>query len=202
MHTIEPGGQPAAPAEPLPWAYAQQMATPVVEPRASRADLARCAVVTLALFAVLGCLAGWLWSVWADPPQFVVTRNGAVMGAIEAGRSFGPDVVFSAITVVAGLTLGSLLGWRYGRVGWLLPVLAAVAAGIAAIIAWRLGIALGPPDPATALQDASTGDLMPERLDVHARGLLLLWPVAALVGVIASISAHSGQMASRSGHSL
>jgi len=193
VHTAEPGGQPPAAAEPLPWDYAQQVVARVQEPSASRDEMVRASVVALSLFAVLGCLAGWLWSVWADPALFVVTRDNAVMGEVEAGRQFGADVVYSAIAVVAGLVAGSVMGWRYPRVGWLLPVVVTVASGAAALLAWKLGMALGPPDPRATLSEAAVGATVPERLDVHARGLLLLWPIAALVGLISSVaSSHPG----------
>ena len=189
MHTVEPGGQQPAAAEPARLVYAPQAVTPADEPTVGWAEILRVGIVTLTLFAVLGCLAAWLWSTWADPARFVVTRHNAVMGELEAGRQFGTDVVYSAIAVVGGLVAGSVLGWRYGRVGWVLPVVAAIAAGLAALIAWQLGIALGPPEPIAVAPDAVPGDLVPERLDVHARGLLLLWPAAALVGFIASVAA-------------
>jgi hypothetical protein len=189
MHTAEPGEQRAPAAEPVPWFHPRPVAAHVAEPPPSRRDVARAAILTLILFTVLGCLAAWLWSMWADPAHYQVTRDNAVMGELEAGRQFGTDVVYSAIAVVAGLVAGSVLGWRYGRVGWVLPVVTALAAVGAAVIAWRLGIALGPPEPLTAVGAAETGELVPERLDVHARGLLLLWPTAALVGLIASVAA-------------
>ena len=189
MHTVEPGGQPPVAAEPLPWAYAQQVAARAEEPSASRAEMVRLGVATLAIFAILGCLAGLLWAAWADPALYLVTNDNAVMGELEAGRQFGTDVVYSAIAVVAGLLAGSVLGWRYARAGWLLPVVVAIASIGAAVLAWRLGMALGPPDPRTALPEAAVGAFVPERLDVHARGLLLLWPIAALTGLISSVAA-------------
>jgi len=165
------------------------VAARVDEPGVSRAERVRVSAVTLAVFAVLGCLAGWLWSAWTDPALFLVTEGNAVMGELEAGRQFGADVVYSAIAVVAGLLAGSVLGWRYSRVGWLLPIVVALAAAGAALVAWQLGVALGPPDPGTALREAAVGAFVPERLDVHARGLLLLWPIAALTGLISSVAA-------------
>lgn len=189
MHTAEPSGQGPAATEPLPWAYAQQVGARVDEPGLDRTELVRSGLVAGAVFVLLGCLAAWLWSVWADPAGFVVTRDNAVMDELQAGRQFGTDVVYSALAVVGGLAAGSLLGWRYARAGWVLVVVTALAAGAAAVIAWRLGIVLGPPEPQSVLGDTRPGDVVPERLDVHARGLLLLWPIAALAGLIASVSA-------------
>ena len=192
MHTAEPGGPRPAAADPVPWAYPAYpppMAAPAHEAPPGWGEVARAGLVTVMIFAVLGCLAAWLWSAWADPARYLVTNNNAVMGELEAGRQFGPDVAYSVIAVVAGLVAGSILGWRYGRVGWVLPVVTALAAAGAGVIAWQLGIALGPPDPRTLLGGAAAGDLVPERLDVHARGVLLLWPAAALVGLIASVAA-------------
>lgn len=189
MHTAEPRGPGQTATDSPPWAYAQPAAAPVGELRTGRAELLRSGIVTCAAFVVLGCVGGWLWSMWADPARFVVIKDNAVMGELEAGRQFGADVVYSAVAVVGGLAAGSALGWRYARLGWVLAVFTAVAAGVAALIAWRLGIVLGPPPPQTVLGDARVGDRVPEQLAVHAHGLLLLWPIAALVGYIGSVAA-------------
>jgi len=161
----------------------------VPEPLTARAEAVRASQVTLVVFIALGCLAGWLWAQWADPANFVVTADNAVMGELEAGREFGVDVVYAVIAAVAGLLAGSLLGLRYGSSGWVLPVAVTAAALLAAVIAWRLGVGLGPPEPLSALEGAQRDDLVPERLDVHAKGLLLLWPMTALIGVLASVAA-------------
>lgn len=197
MHTTEPRGQSPAATEPLPWAYGQQAVASVDEPRVSRSEVLRSIAVTSAMFVALGCLAAWLWSIWAEPAHFVVTRDNAVMDELEAGRQFGTDVVYGAIAVVGGLAAGSVLGWRHVRAGWVLAVVTAVAAGVAALIAWRLGIVLGPPAPQSVLGDARVGDVVPERLDVHARGLLLLWPIASLAGLIASVAAFDSKIVPR-----
>ncbi len=189
MHIVEPPGRAAA-AEPLPWSYAQQAVRPVPEPRVTAAQVARASLIALAVFAALGLLAGWVWARWAEPAGYVVTSHGAVMGELQAGQRFGVDADYSALAGAGGLLAGSLLGWRQGRLGWVQPVVVALAAGLAAVIAWRLGVTLGPPPPAQALKGAQLGDLVPEELDVHAKGLLLLWPIAALVGSLASAAAH------------
>lgn len=158
------------------------------EPLTTRPGAVRASLVTLVAFVLLGCLAGWLWAKWADPAQFVVVADNAAMSELEAGQEFGVDVIYSAIAAATGLLAGGLLGWRYSSAGWLIPVTVTISATVAAVIAWRLGVALGPPQPLSALEGARAGDLVPEQLDVHAKGLLLLWPIAALLGVVASVA--------------
>jgi len=188
VHTAEPAEPRPAAADATPWSAEHHVARPADEPRAGSADVIRAVAVTFSLYLALGCAAGWLWSLTAEPALYLVTGNNAVMDEVQAGREFGPDVVYSLIAVIAGVASGTLLGRMYAGLGWVLPVATALAAGMSALVAWRLGVALGPPDPLGLLRDAQAGDTLPARLDVHARGLLLLWPIAALIGLIASIA--------------
>ena len=151
------------------------------------AAAARAGGVTAAVFLMLGCIAGFLWAALAEPASFMVAGGEAAMGELEAGQEFGVDVVFASIACVCGLAAGSFLGWRYHRIGWPQVLSTVAAATVAGLLAWKLGVWLGPADPASLLPSTPAGGLLPQRLDVHAPGLLLVWPVSALVGLIASV---------------
>lgn len=187
MHDIDPAGGQSSSSRPLSWQQARQAAWSADLNGPPTALVVRAVLITGALFLVAGVVGGWLWSEFADPPAFEVVRATAIMGEEEAGRQFGVDVTFALIGLALAFPLGLLTGWRWHRVGWPQAVACAVAAGIGAVIAWRLGIILGPEDPASLLSGASVGDLLPEQLDVHARGLLLAWPVGALAGFVAAV---------------
>jgi hypothetical protein len=187
VHDIEPAGGQSSSARPLSWQQAQRAAWSADLDGPPTALVVRAVLITGGLFVLAGVLGGWLWSEFADPPAFEVIRSTATMGEEEAGRQFGVDVTFALVGVVLAVPLGLLTGWRWHRVGWPQAVACTVGAGIATVIAWRLGIVLGPEDPAKLLAAASVGDLLPERLDVHARGLLLAWPVGALAGFVAAV---------------
>jgi hypothetical protein len=187
VHDIDPAGGRSSSSRPLSWQQARQAAWSADLEGPPTALVVRAVLITGALFLVAGLVGGWLWSEFADPPAFEVVRSTAIMGEEEAGRQFGVDVTFALIGLAVAFPLGLLTGWRWHRVGWPQAVACAVAAGIAAVVAWRLGVILGPEDPAGLLDGASVGDLLPEQLDVHARGLLLAWPVGALAGFVAAV---------------
>jgi hypothetical protein len=187
VHDIDPAERRSSAAYPLSWQEAREAAwtADLTGPPASL--VARAVVITGVAFAVAGIVAAWLWAQWADPPTYDVLKNTAIMGEEEAGRQFGVDVTFALLGLALSVPLGFLAGWRWHRVGWPLVVGCAVGAGLAAVIAWRLGVVLGPNDPAQAWHSAQVGDQVPEQLAVHAKGLLLVWPIGALAGLILAV---------------
>lgn len=96
---------------------------------------------------------------------------------------FAVIVVFIAIGAVASLLLGSFMAWALRDAGWVTTPLVVVATLAAAVIAWRLGVLLGPPDP-SSVKDVSVGGHVPARLDVNGFSAFLVWPISGLVGLI------------------
>jgi hypothetical protein len=188
LHDIDPAERrPSSAAYPLSWQEAREAAwtADLAGPPASQ--IARAVAISCVAFVVVGIIAAWLWAQWADPPSYQVLKNSAIMGEEEAGRQFGVDMTFALIGLGFAVPLGFLAGWRWHRVGWPLVVGAAVSAGLAAVIAWQLGAVWGPSDPADVWRTAQPGARVPEQLAMHAKGLLLVWPIGALVGLIAAI---------------
>ena len=64
----------------------------------------------------------------------------------------------------------------------LVPVFAA-AAGAAAVIAWQVGVVLGPSDPRETAHPA-LGDRLPSPLDIDAVAPFIVWPMFALLGLL------------------
>ena len=188
MHDIDPAERPrSSAAYPLSWQEAREAAwsADLAGPPASL--VARAVIVTCVAFVVAGVVAAWLWVQWADPPTYQVLKNSAIMGEEAAGRQFGVDVTFALIGLCLAVPLGFLAGWRWHRVGWPLVVGAAASAGLAAVVAWQLGEVWGPSNPAGEWRSAPVGAQIPEQLTVHAKGLLLVWPVGALAGLILAV---------------
>jgi hypothetical protein len=186
VHDIDPANRSSA-AHPLSWQQARQAAWSADLAGPPTRLVVRAVVVTCVAFAVAGAIAGWLWAELADPPAYEVLRAGAIMGEEQAGREFGVDVTYALIALGFAVPLGLLTGWRWHRVGWPQVLAAAGGAAIASVVAWQLGVRWGPSDPADGLPAAQVGDLLPEQLDVHAKGLLLAWPMGALVGLIIAV---------------
>ena len=188
MHDIEPGGRGSSAANPLTWQQAQRAAwsADLVGPPAE--VVVRAIVVTCLAFLAAGVVGGIVWSAWADPPAYHVFPNGPPrMDEEEAGRQFGVDVVFALVGLGTAVLVGFVTGWRWHRVGWPLVLAVTGAAGVAGIIAWRLGMILGPDDPATVVGSAQVGDDIPEQLELHADGLLAIWPIGGLAGLILAV---------------
>ncbi|HYJ67111.1 MAG TPA: hypothetical protein VEX15_05550 [Nocardioidaceae bacterium] len=187
MHDIDPAERRPSAAYPLSWQEAREAAWTADLAGPPAVQVVRAIVVTCVAFVMAGVIAGWLWVQWADPPTFQVLKTTAVMGEEEAGRQFGVDVTFALVGLGLAVPLGFLAGWRWHRVGWPLVVGAAASAGLAAVIGWRLGIMWGPGDPAGEWRSAQVGDQVPEQLAMHAKGLLLVWPIGALAGLILAV---------------
>lgn len=150
--------------------------------------LFRAVLNALAGFVIAGAVIGFVWSQIAQPSAFTVDSGQAFMGEAEAGRQFGVAVAYTWLGAITALVLGFVLGLRLHRHGWAIALIAAAAASVAAVIAWRVGLALGPPDPKSVIAAASDGERVPRRLEIDSYGILLVWPVLALAGLLSAIA--------------
>lgn len=187
MHDIEPAGRRSSAANPLSWQQAQRAAWSADLAGPPSEVVIRAVVVTCLAYAAVGVLAAWLWSQWADPPAYHVFPDATLMDEEAAARQFGVDLDYALIALGLAAPVGFVTGWRWHRVGWPQVLAVAGGAGLAALIAWKLGIALGPDAPEETAAFARVGDDIPERLDVHADGLMAAWPIGALIGLIAAV---------------
>jgi hypothetical protein len=132
---------------------------------------------------VLGAVGGLAWAWLADPAEWEVTARGVVLTEEAARGQFAVVVMFVSI----GGVLSFLWGWAAGHalreLGWLLVPLFAAASALAALIAWRVGVALGPSDPRDVVRPA-LGDRLPAPLQIDAVAPFLVWPMLALAGLL------------------
>lgn len=153
-------------------------------PRRSRfrGVLTELAVVGL-WFVVAGLVAGLVW--WRITPlaEFTRTSNGLRMGEEQLGVQVSSDGWFAVIAMVGGALSGLLLAaWRR-RDSVVTVLLLPIGAGIATGLMVLLGDLLGPADPrSVSTASLAVGDKVPLQLHVHAHGVLLIWPLAALLG--------------------
>lgn len=144
----------------------------------SRAVLAWCL-----LMLGLGVAGGLLWLWLADPAMWEVTKDGIILTEDAVRGQFSAVVTF--ILVGAALSFG--WSWAAGHAlrdtGWIRVPVFAVAAGVAALIAWQVGAHLGPSDPRD-VADPALGDRLPSELRVDAVAPFLLWPIFALLGLL------------------
>ncbi|MGH3475010.1 MAG: hypothetical protein ACRDOT_08885 [Aeromicrobium sp.] len=149
----------------------------------SRVPGTRRVVLWCAAMLVLGAAGGLLWLWLGEPAEWQVTERGIVLTEDAARGQFAVVVLFVGI----GAGLCFVWGWAAGHAlreaGWMLvPVFAAVA-GTAAVIAWRVGAALGPTHPRD-VADPSLGDRLQAPLEIDAVAPFLVWPMFALLGLL------------------
>jgi len=132
--------------------------------------------------AVLGFVAGLVWSWVAEPATWTVSDGSVVMTEFSSRDEFGVLLWYCAIGLVLSTVAGAI-GAYVLRADWRDVVLLTLGAAIASLVAWQTGVLVGPPDPAsvTGLQD---GDVVAEQLAVTSPVGFLSWPVGALLGVL------------------
>ncbi|GAA2078117.1 hypothetical protein GCM10009801_34790 [Streptomyces albiaxialis] len=184
-HNQDPS-QPAAPpqgaAGPVPPPVAEWTPGPNDEGGASAGREVRDAVLYGLGVAVVGVVFALLW-VWMAPKVPLFTDGKAVyLKDPEGEEAFGSDGSFLLIGVVIGVVTGALVFYsrRIGGVG--LAVGLGLGALAGSFLAWRLGVWLGPEsDMAVAAKEAGKGATFDAPMKLQAKGVLLAWPLAALV---------------------
>ncbi|MGH3457361.1 MAG: hypothetical protein ACRDPN_04005 [Aeromicrobium sp.] len=132
----------------------------------------------------LGVVGGLIWFWLAEPGEWEFTELGLVRSEGEVRAQFAVIVVFVLIGVVLCFGWGSIAGHVLRDIGWRLVPVFAVVAGVAGLIAWRVGVALGPSDPRDAADNLSIGDRLPAQLAIDAVAPFLVWPMFALAGLL------------------
>ncbi|MFI9647490.1 AAA family ATPase [Streptomyces sp. NPDC052040] len=150
-----------------------------------RTELREAAVITVAV-AVAGALLGVLWSWLAPRVPLVgdVVDNAWVvyLKDSEGEQAIGVDGTFTLLAAGFGLisALAVFLLRRRGGV----PLVAALAVGglLGSLLAWRVGVWLGPSGDVLAHAKAvGKGVTFSAPLKLGAKGALLAWSVATLV---------------------
>ncbi|MGC9438560.1 AAA family ATPase [Streptomyces sp. WG5] len=146
----------------------------------------RQAAVTVVAVALSGALLGVLW--WQLAPS--VPLVGGVLGdswAVvpenpEGERVVGVDGVFTLLALAFG-ALSAVVVFLLRRRGGV-PLVVALAVGglLGSLLAWRVGVWLGPTQDVIAhAKDVGQGVTFSAPMELGAKGALLVWSVAALV---------------------
>ncbi|MEU8929565.1 AAA family ATPase [Streptomyces sp. NPDC048409] len=148
-------------------------------------ELLRAAVIVLALVAG-GVLLGLLW-LWLTPHVPLVGDDSdkgwvVYLQDTEGEQAVGVDGTFTLLALAFGAVsaVAAFLWQRRGGV----PLVAALGVGglLGSLLAWRLGVWLGPEHDVIAHAKAvGKGVTFQAPLKLGARGALLAWPLAALL---------------------
>jgi len=142
------------------------------------------ALVVVAVFAGVGAACGWLWfKLWTPPQGGVQDGEWLYLDLTEIGQVFDATGLYAVIGLAGGLALGVLASLLARRSE--LVTLAAVAVGsaLAAFLCYRVGVHLGPPDPAILAASAPEGTLLPGNLSLSGKSPYVVWSLGGLVGL-------------------
>ena len=141
----------------------------------------RSAALVVVGSAIAGIPVGVVW--WLVAPLVpIVKRADGLYRIGESNESaVAADGWMAILGVAAGIVVALVvyLASRPGRVG---PLLALAVGGVlGSVVAWRTGHLLGPGDLVPAARALPVGGRLSAPLDVSAYGVLLTWPMAAVI---------------------
>ncbi|GII76880.1 hypothetical protein Sru01_18620 [Sphaerisporangium rufum] len=151
--------------------------------------------LTVVVLAVAGLGAGLVWSAVAPRTPYVVTRSGPRLADPTTQTLIAADGWFAVITAAAGLACG-VVCYVLARTGRGSPValLPGLTAGglLGGWLALVVGSSFGGPAVQAAAPAAAGVGSTVEVLSITARGVLLSWPLVAVVmfGVLASVEGY------------
>jgi hypothetical protein len=141
-------------------------------------------ILAIAAMLVLGVVGGYVWAQLAHPAEWEVQTGGSIVLTEAAARDqFSVIVVFIVIGAIASLVWAWLTSLLLRDLGWFLTPLVIVSTVAAALIAWRLGIMVGPDGPLAAVHPP-VGEKIPSKLAVDGVAPFLVWPIVGLLGVL------------------
>jgi hypothetical protein len=151
-----------------------------------KTELREAAVTTVAV-ALAGVLLGVLWW-WLAPHvplvgDYVVGKGWEVYLADSEGeQAVGVDGTFTLLGLAFGLVSALVVFLLRRRGGVPLVVALTVGGLLGSLLAWRIGVWLGPTQDVIAhAKDLGKGVTFSAPLKLGAKGALLAWSVSALV---------------------
>ncbi|MGW0820441.1 AAA family ATPase [Streptomyces sp. NPDC002845] len=140
------------------------------------------AVIAAVAVALGGVLLGVSWW-WLAPQVPLVSDGDAVyLQDTEGEQAIGVDGTFALLALAFG-AVSALVVFLVRRRGGV-PLVVALAVGglLGSLLAWRLGVWLGPTDDVAArAREVGEGVTFSAPLKLSAKGALLAWSVAGLV---------------------
>ncbi|MEU8922716.1 hypothetical protein AB0D10_17540 [Kitasatospora sp. NPDC048545] len=189
-----PGTEPdpyAAPQEGAPVA-SDGPGTPLVQRLLPEVRIGAGVVVTC---LVVGLVMAALWAWLAPKVPLVVDGDRILYLDPEGEQRAGADALFAIIGLGAGIltALGAFLVTRRRGGGIAVALGLAVGGLLGSLGAWRIGRWLGPGNDLIAqARRVGNGGHFDAGIDLGAMGALLVWPMAAMV-VLLALSAAFGK---------
>ncbi|MFJ7964218.1 AAA family ATPase [Streptomyces sp. NPDC096324] len=146
-----------------------------------KTEVREAAVITVAV-ALAGALLGVLWSWLAPHVPLVADATAVYLKDTEGEQAIGVDGTFTLLALGFG-ALSALVVFLVRRRGGV-PLVIALALGglLGSLLAWRVGIWLGPTQNVVEHAKAvGKGVTFSAPLKLGAKGALLAWSLSALV---------------------
>jgi hypothetical protein len=140
------------------------------------------AAITTVGVALTGVLLGVLWW-WLAPHVPLVSDGDAVyLRDTEGEQAVGVDGTFVLLALAFGAVSALVVFLARRRGGVALVVALTVGGLLGSLLAWRLGVWLGPTqDVAAHAVDVGEGVTFSAPMELNAKGALLAWPLATLL---------------------
>ncbi|REE99728.1 hypothetical protein [Thermomonospora umbrina] len=137
--------------------------------------------VTTAALALLGPPAGLLWAALAPPVRYLLLNDRVALADPETQALIAGDGRFAVIAGTAGLLCGGLAYLAGGR-GNDVPLVLGLGTGgtAAALLAWWTGHRIGLGGFEESVR-AAAGRAVEGPADLHATGVVVFWPLVAVV---------------------
>lgn len=140
--------------------------------------------IAVAVLAVVGVAAGVVWEwVWTAPVGVVVDHRWLAQDEVSLRGQFTATGWYVVVGAAAGLVGGAVVSLFVDRFPLVTLVGIVVGSALAAWLMYRVGVALGPADPATLAQTAKDGTHLPARLSVSGASPWISLPAGALVSL-------------------
>ncbi|MCW2860868.1 MAG: hypothetical protein JWP48_2576 [Actinoallomurus sp.] len=142
----------------------------------------RIGVAATLVIAVLGVPAGLLWTTVAPRTTYVIAGGKALLGDPESQTLIAADGWFAVLTAAAGVLCGIVAYVLAGRLREF-GLLAALGVGgtAAGLLAWWVGRLIGLSSFQHQVRTAHDGTTAKGALGLHAGGVVIAWPLLALV---------------------
>jgi hypothetical protein len=134
---------------------------------------------------VAAVVVGILWRAITPLPHLVTRTDGVYLTGGEPEVAVAADGWFAICSATAGL-VGALVVFARMRRARLGPLLGLAVGGLAgAVVAWRLGVALGPGSVRDTAKGLVANTEFNGPLKLSARGVLFAWPLTSTVAYFA-----------------
>lgn len=142
----------------------------------------RVGVPATLMIVVLGLPTGLLWTLVAPRTTYLIAGGKAFLGDPETQTLIAADGWFAVLTAAAGLVCGVIAYLIAGRLGELALLVSLAVGGTAAgVVAWWTGHRAGLSAFQHVLRTGRDGVTAQAALNLHASGVVIAWPLVALV---------------------